>query len=139
MSFIDIEDPKKRDQIVADYVATIHRVQQRSEDEKTVGLAKQAELKRTFNPIVKATEQSTKSIKESLEPIHDELKAVSENVKREPHPPPPAPPRLKRIWNVETERSPIEFYRSDKNHDKYFAIKDHDGDLCLGNQKVTGQ
>ena len=84
MSFIDIDDPKKRDQIVADYVATIHRVQQRSEDEKTVGLAKQAELERTFNPIVKASEQWSKSIKESLEPIHEELKTVSENLKREP-------------------------------------------------------
>ena len=136
MSFIDIKDPKKRDRVVADYVATIHRVQQRSEDEKTVGLAKQAELERTFNPVVKATEQSTRSIKESLEPIHEDLKTVSENLKREPAPP-PAPPRLKRIWNVETERSPIEFYRSDKNHDKYFAIKDHDGDLYLGDRKVT--
>ena len=76
MSFINIEDPKKRDQIVADYIATIKRVQQRSEDEKTVGLDKQAQLERTFNPILKATEQSTRSIKE-------ELKTVSENL-REP-------------------------------------------------------
>ena len=64
MSFIDIKDPSKRDQIVADYVATIRRVQQRSEDEKSIGLAKKAELERTFNPIVKATEKSTKAITE---------------------------------------------------------------------------
>ena len=84
MSFIDIRYPKKRDQIVADYVATIKRVQQRSEDEKTVGLAKQVELESTFNPVIKATEQSTRSIQESLNPIHEELKTVSENLKREP-------------------------------------------------------
>ena len=84
MSFIDIEDPKKRDQIVADYLATIKRVQQRSEDEKTVGLDKQAQLERTFNPVIKATKQSTRSIQESLNPIREELKTVSENLKREP-------------------------------------------------------
>jgi len=80
MSFINIEDPKKRDQIVADYLATIKRVQQRSEDEKTVGLDKQAQLERTFNPVIKATKQSTRSIKESLDPIREELKTVSEPV-----------------------------------------------------------
>ena len=40
MSFIDIKDAKQRDQIVADYIATIHRVQQRNEDDKSAGLAK---------------------------------------------------------------------------------------------------
>ena len=42
MAFIDIKDPRKRDQIVADYLATIQRVQQRNEDEKAVGLLRQA-------------------------------------------------------------------------------------------------
>ena len=32
MAFIDIDDPEKRDKIVADYIATIHRVQQRNEN-----------------------------------------------------------------------------------------------------------
>ena len=131
MSFIDIKDPTKRDEIVADYVATIHRVQQRNEDEKSVGLAKRAELERTFNPIVKATQQSTKSIKESLNPIHEELKTVSKNLKKEP-----PQPRAKRIWSAETGQSPIEFYQ-DKNLDKYFAMREEDGDLVLGDQVVT--
>ena len=80
MSFINIEDPKKRDQIVADYLATIKRVQQRSEDENTVGLDKQTQLECTFNPVIKATKQSTRSIKESLDPIREELKTVREPV-----------------------------------------------------------
>ena len=80
MSFIDIEDPEKRDQIVADYVATIRRVQQRNEDEKSVGLARQAELKETFSPIIKATEKATKAIAEKIEPLHDELKTVSDKI-----------------------------------------------------------
>ena len=66
MAFIDIKDPKRRDQIVADYVATIHRVQRRNEDEKSKGLARQAELEKTFSPIVKATEKSTEEISKKV-------------------------------------------------------------------------
>ena len=84
MSFIDIKDPKNRDRIFADYVATIHCVQQRNEDEKSADLAKQVELERTFNPIVKATEKTTRAITEHLNPIHDELKIVSEKLNSDP-------------------------------------------------------
>ena len=131
MSFIDIEDPEKRDRIVADYVATIRRVQQRSEDEKSVGLAKRAELERTFNPIIKATEQSTKAITQSLDPIRDELKTVSEKL------PDQAPPRRKRIWDEDTGRTAIDYYLDhEKNLDKYYGIKEEDGNLVLGNKQV---
>lgn len=131
MSFIDIKDPKKRDQIVADYIATIRRVQQRNEDEKAVGLAKQAELNQTFNPIVQATKESTKTITEHLNPIHDELKNVSENIK--------PVIRRKRTWTDGSDVNALDFYlNSNKNQlDKYFGIwKDDDGRLFLGDKEV---
>ena len=40
MSFLDIEDPAKRDEIVKDYIATIRRVQESNENEKVVRLAR---------------------------------------------------------------------------------------------------
>ena len=132
MSFIDIKDPTKRDQIVADYVATIRRVQQRNEDEKSIGLAKKAELERTFNPIVKATEKSTKAITEHLNPIHDELKTVSENLQKNRS----QPRRI--IWDASTGVSPVDFYQRDKYIDKYFSMKQADNDdLVLGEQTVN--
>ena len=134
MSFIDIKDPKKRDKIVADYIATIRRIQQRGEDEKSVGLAKQAELTQTFNPIIQATKDSTKIITDHLNPIHDELKNVSENMK-----PVERIIRRKRTWTDGSDINALDFYlNSNKNHlDKYFGIrKDEDGKLFLGDKEV---
>ena len=55
MSFLNIEDPVKRDEIVKDYIATIRRVQESNENEKVVGLARKTEFEKVFNPIVEAT------------------------------------------------------------------------------------
>ena len=133
MSFIDIKDPAKRDQIVADYVATIRRVQQRNEDEKSAGLAKQAELERTFNPVVKATQETTRAITEHLNPIHDELKVVAEKLDQAKT----AVPRRKRIWDDETGSTAIDYYLNhEKNLDRYYGIKEEDGNLVLGNKQV---
>ena len=134
MSFIDIKDPKNRDQIVADYVATIRRVQQRNEDEKSAGLARQVELERTFKPIVKATEKSTRAITEHLNPIHDELKRVSEKLTANALL--PAIRRRKRTWDDTTGLTAIDYYMNDYNKDqldKYYGItNDEEGNLVLG-------
>ena len=74
MSFIDIPDHKRRDEIVADYMATIKRVQQSNEDERTVGLAKQVELEHMFNPVIKSTREAAESITKQLVPLREELK-----------------------------------------------------------------
>ena len=62
MAFIDIKAPKQRDNIVADYLSTIKHIQQQNEDEKVIGLTRQVDLEKTFNPVIKATEMSTKAI-----------------------------------------------------------------------------
>ena len=74
MAFIDIKDPKERDRIVADYLSTIRNIQQRNEDEKALGLTRQADLQTTFHPMIKATEKSTKAITSALIPLRDEIK-----------------------------------------------------------------
>ena len=48
MSFIDIKDAKKRDEIVADCLSIIKHVQQRNEEERSIGLTRQAQLETTF-------------------------------------------------------------------------------------------
>ena len=123
MSFIDIKDPKKRDEIVADYLATVRRVQQRNEDEKALGLVRQAELEKTFNPIVKATEKSTEAITKALHVKQRTLPAI----------------RRKRTW-TEQQSDAIDFYLNDnkKKLDKYYGIqRDGEGKLWMGNGEVT--
>ena len=73
MSFLDIKDPKKRDAIVADYLATMNRIQQRNLNEKAQDLAHSDELKEMFHPIIESTKKSTKAITKELEPLQEEM------------------------------------------------------------------
>ena len=131
MSFIDIKDPKKRDRVVADYVAMIRRVQQRNEDEKSAGLAKQAELEHTFNPIVQAAEKTTRAITEHLDELKEKLHLEPLKAIR----------RRKRTWDDRTTGlTALGFYMNEFNKDevdKYFGIsKDDEGNLVLGDTRV---
>ena len=60
MSFIDIKDPKKRDAIVADYLATVKKIQQRNLNEGAQDLVRQDDLRNLFNPVVESTENQLK-------------------------------------------------------------------------------
>lgn len=137
MSFIDIKDPKKRDQIVADYVATIRNIQQRNENEKTLGQFQQQQLEKTFEPIIKAGEKSTEQIIKKIEPLQNELETVTTKIN--------ANTRLpiiigrKRTWDERSGQNAIDYYLknySKTDLDKYYSIKQEDGGLMLGNKQV---
>ena len=129
MSFLDIENPRERDRIVADFLATRRNIQQRNEDERVVGLAKSEELATMFKPIVEAQRETTKSVEELKKPAA-----------AEPAPPPPTRTILKRkrTWNA--RESPLNYYYEtfpEKAREKYYGIvKGDDGGFIMGNKKV---
>ena len=128
MAFIDIKDPRKRDEIVADYLSTIHRVQQRNEDERAVGLARQVVLEKTFNPLIKATEKSTKAITEELQ-----------NINKPTPPPPPTAVRRKRTWTENYGSNALDYYLNEYNKkdlDKYYGIQSFNDDLMMGEKEI---
>ena len=130
MSFLDIKDPVKRDEIVKDYLETIRRVQESNENEKVVGLARKTELENTFNPIVEATKKSTKEITEKLNPLHTELKKINNQTK---------PMVNKQIWNERMNIGPFDYYSNKFNStklDKYFGMKRIDDKFYLGDSEV---
>ena len=53
MSFLNITDPKKRDSIVDDYLANVKSLQHRDINERAQDLARQYDLNRMFEPVVK--------------------------------------------------------------------------------------
>ena len=73
MSFLNITDPKKRDSIVDDYLATVKRLQHRDINER------EQDLNRMFEPVVKSTGKSTQSIRDELAPIREEMKTLNEH------------------------------------------------------------
>ena len=71
MYFIDVKYPKKRDAIVADYLANGKRIQQRNLNEKVQDLTRQDDLQKMFNPVMESAEKSTKAITEELAPMRE--------------------------------------------------------------------
>ena len=50
MSFINIKDPKKRDAIIAEYLATVKRLQDRDIAERAQDLTRTDEINRVLEP-----------------------------------------------------------------------------------------
>ena len=126
MSFIDIKDPKERDRFVADYISTIKHIQQQSEDERALGLKRQIELEKTFNPVIKATEMSTKAITKEIKNI------------RPPRPTLSVP--RKRTWDVSNGITAVDYYLnkfSKTNLDKYYGIQQDGDKLMMGDKEIT--
>ena len=113
MAFIDIKDPKRRDEIVRDYENTLKQIQERKIDQKTKGLEREEELRNVFKPVTQATKESTKQ-------ITSEIKKSSE---------------------IEETTTPqkIDYYLNDftKSHlDKYFGIQLRDGKYKMGEKEL---
>ena len=119
MSFIDIKNPKKRDQIVQDYIKTLAFVRQKAENEKAQGLEQRIKLEKQYNPIINAT-------KESANRITDELKnnrAIAEGQKRS--------------WRRDFTQPAIEYYLNlKKNQDMYYGIQKINGHYKMGEATV---
>ena len=73
MCFLNITDPKNRDIIVADYLATVKRLQHRDINERAQDLVRQDDLNRMFEPVVESTGKSTVAITKELVPIPEEM------------------------------------------------------------------
>ena len=106
MSFLDIKDPSKRDQIVEEFLATKKRLQKRDLDQKTQELTKIQEFQQTFQPIIEAAKETTEAIKD--------LKIEKPNKITEP----------------------FEYFSTHQDVDKYFRIHQHRDKLILGNTEV---
>ena len=126
MAFIDIKDPAKRDEIVADYLSTIRHIREQNENDKAIGLARQIHLEQTFKPIVSAAEKATA--------------AITNEIKTEKNPSHSLSARKKRKFTHGSEFNAFDYYqRMDKKDlDQYFAIQRiGDNVLVLGDKEVV--
>ena len=80
MSFYTIENPKERDNIVKEYLALKDRIKKRSMAERIGEINEQQQLNKVFNPVVKSHEETRSVIKDSMEPLTEEIKSLNENI-----------------------------------------------------------
>ena len=71
MAFIDIKDPKRREEIVGEYVQLRNEVRQRSENNKETNLLKEKAIQESARPLVEATEKSAQLITSALKPVRN--------------------------------------------------------------------
>ena len=139
MSFINIKDPKKRDEIVAEYLATVKRLQNRDITERAHDLTRTEEINRVLEPVVRSTAKSTEAITKELIPIREEihnlndriiaqqppkLEGKDEDQQQHQPPPPPSPPPNREDEEKEEPNLVQMFYQQlpEEKIDKYFGI-----------------
>ena len=85
MPFINIKDPKKRDAIVAEYLATVKRHQDRGITERAQDLTGTEEINRVLEPVVRSTAKSTEAIAKELIPIREEIQVLNDRITAKPN------------------------------------------------------
>ena len=73
MSFIDIEDPEKREEIVRDYQRIVHEIQERNESRRSSNIHQERTLEKTFAPIIKSQKHMTEEIVKTLKNEREEI------------------------------------------------------------------
>ena len=80
MSFINIEDPEKRDRVVQDYAKLLKDVKNKYLNKKENQLSTYKTLEKTFAPIIKSQQDMSKEIVKHLRKEND---SVAESIKKE--------------------------------------------------------
>ena len=115
MSFIDI---------VADYLATVKKIQRRNLNERAQDLARQDDLQAIFNPIVESIEKSTGATTKELVLMREEIKTLND--------------RLAPSSKVRKEVLHHYLDTIDKSKlDKYFGIQQTDEGYMMGDKEVV--
>ena len=83
MSFFKITNPKKRDAMVADYIATKKRLQERYKEERMGDLYRQREAEEHFQPVLLSNEKMMEDFVKDLKPIKEEVASISKYIKQE--------------------------------------------------------
>ena len=120
MSFFRIEDPKKRDALVAEYTATIKRIKDRNLQERLGSLVHQEKLQKTFTPLIESNKETSAAITNELKPMKEELRDLNKQIK-----------------NIKDEKPDVLLEGDSTRPDMYFGIQeDEHGNYILGDKII---
>ena len=137
MSFLNISDPKKRDAIVADYLATVKRLKNRNLQERAKDFINHETLEQSLQPVVKSTAASTEAITKQLVPIKEGITALNTRLVQQQQ-----QQQMKEDEEEEEEEEPNMFERIveetsyDKLDDYFGIVRSNEGGYQMGNQKI---
>ncbi len=150
MSFINITDPHKRDEIVKSFIATRKRIRKRDLEEKIGDLSQSEDRQKMFEPIIQSNIQAAEEIGKDLVPIRKELEhlnqelAIANIAQQQTILPPETPQRRRSLPSIPTPdrlgNLPADHLRqalSNKSqNDMVFGIYNKDKQLMIGSKPI---
>ena len=118
-AFIEISNPVKRNEIVEDYINTKHQLQEKYKNDKAVGLQQRIAFEKQYQPLLKASKESSKDITKELKKnrIIKELD--------------------KGYWKPDYAKPALDYYLSLRNNvDKYYGIQKKGNGYVMGDSNV---
>jgi len=138
MSFLNITNPKERDEIVAKYLATVQRLKQRNMNERARDFLTHEAIEQSLEPVTRTTEASTNAITKELLPIKEGIEKMNANLMQNIQ----HVPTVKQV-HEEVKHTQINAFQkiskqsSAKDIDPYFGIIENEkGDYQMGNTLV---
>ena len=120
MAFIEISNPTKRNEIVEDYINTKHQLQEKYENDKAVGLQQRIAFEKQYQPLLKASKESSKDITTELKKNRT-IKELD-----------------KGYWKPGYVKPALEYYLSLRNNvDKYYGIRKKGDGYVMGDSNVV--
>ena len=80
MSFLNITNPKERNEIVAEYLATVQRIKQRNLRERARDFLHHEAVEQSLEPVTRTAEASTSAITKELIPIKQGIDRMNANL-----------------------------------------------------------
>lgn len=84
MSFLNITDPKRRDELVREYAKTVKTIQDRNLNTRLHNTIDEKNLEKMFLPVVKANESVSSTITKELTPLKRDLESLTDSIKKNP-------------------------------------------------------
>jgi len=141
MSFLNITNPKERDEIVAKYLATIQRLKQRNMKEHARDFLAHEAIEKSLEPVTRTTETSTNAITKELLPIKEGIEKMNASLMQ----------NIQRVPTVNQKKEKVEEFEASQSNafqkiikhaiaidiDPYFRIiENEEGDYQMGNTLV---
>ena len=85
MSFFRINDPKRRDAFVAEYMATTKRIREDNLARRMGDLSQRQELETHFTPLIESNEKASRAVRDELRPISKEVGNLTNYLRQASH------------------------------------------------------
>ena len=138
MSFLQIIDPNERAERVAEYLATVKKLQHRDRTDRLNDQKSREDRTRMFEPVIESADKTASAVTRELIPIQQELKKLNTRIAPVLHTPEPPAPVVKpeepeyNVWDEYMHK-----FAETKFLDRYFRIqRTDDGSYHLGTKIV---